>query len=225
MTTETASVLACGTAVGPLLEQAVDHPGVRTEHQQGCVHCQAALAEFETLWLPVRESAASTPVPPPDLVTRVIHRIRSAVTSPGWALIHQTGGVTRVAVELVLRVIRDAAQSVDGVRSSLATVAEGPGTTVRPVGADGPAVAGPAIRADPADPADLPDLAGPQVGVELGVSGSTVAVVVTVAVEYGPDLWKLGTRIRRQVERQVTATVGISVASVSVRIDDVFPAG
>ncbi len=199
--TDTVTVLACGAAVGPLLEQAVDHPGRRTDHQRGCLHCQAALAEFETLWLPVRESARTTPAPPPDLVNRVIHRIRSAVTSPGWALIHQDRGVTRVAVDLVVRVVRDAAQSVDGVRSSLVSVDGPPGS-----GGRHPAEGRPG-----------------HVGVDLGVSGSTVAVLVTVAVDYGLDLRELGAAIRRQVERHAEATIGVTVASVSVRIDDVLP--
>ncbi len=197
---ETVADLACGAAVGPLLEQAVDHPGVRTDHQQTCVHCQAALAEFETLWLPVRESAATTPLPPPDLVARIIHRIRSALASPGWALIHQDRGVTRVTVELIVKVIRDAAQSVRGVRSSLVSVDNQPA-------------------------AARPQLTRPrpeQVDVELGVSGSTVAVQVTVAVDYGPNLLELATAIRRQVQQHAEAMIGITVATVSVRIDDII---
>jgi len=212
-TSDTVTVLDCGEAVGPLLEQAVDSPGARTDHQRGCVHCQAALAEFETLWLPVRESAAVTPVPPPDLVTRVVSRIRAAVSSPGWALIHSDRGVTRVAVDLVVKVVRDATQSVRGVRSSLVAV-DGPSITSGRHGGHGHQ-----------DGHGHPDDGPGQVGVDLGVSGSTVAVLVTVAVDYGPDLLALGAAIRRQVERHAEAVLGIHVASVSVRIDDVLPPG
>jgi len=221
-TPDTVTVLACGAAVGPLLEQAVDSPGRRTGHQRGCVHCQAALAEFEDLWVPVRESAAVTPVPPPDLVNRVISRIRAAVASPGWALIHSDRGVTRVAVELVVRVVRDATQSVPGVRSSLVSV-DGPSITTGRRHADrGHDDRGDGDRGHTDRGHEAVDAPG-QVGVDLGVSGSTVAVLVTVAVDYGPDLLALGAAIRRQVERHAEAVLGIRVASVSVRIDDVLP--
>jgi uncharacterized alkaline shock family protein YloU len=202
MIDEALAVLPCRTSVGELLEQAVDAPGVRTAHQRACVHCQATLGEFETLWLPVRASAATTPVPPPDLVRRVIERIHAAVSTPGWAVLHQPGGITRVALQVVLRVVRDAAESVDGVRSSLASLTGGRGAAA-------PVEAAPGERARD------------RVDVDLGISGSTVAVSVTVAVEYGPDLRRLGDTICRQVQTRVESMIGVAVATVSVSIDDI----
>ncbi len=202
MIDEALAVLPCRTSVGELLEQAVDAPGVRTAHQRACVHCQATLGEFETLWLPVRASAATTPVPPPDLVRRVIERIHAAVSTPGWAVLHQPGGITRVALQVVLRVVRDAAESVDGVRSSLASLTGGRGAAA-------PVEAAPGERARD------------RVDVDLGISGSTVAVSVTVAVEYGPDLRRLGDTICRQVQTRVESMIGSAVATVSVSIDDI----
>ena len=202
MIDEALAVLPCRTSVGELLEQAVDAPGVRTAHQRACVHCQATLGEFETLWLPVRASAATTPVPPPDLVRRVIERIHAAVSTPGWAVLHQPGGITRVALQVVLRVVRDAAESVDGVRSSLASLTGGRGAAA-------PVEAAPGERARD------------RVDVDLGISGSTVAVSVTVAVEYGPDLRRLGDTVCRQVQTRVESMIGVAVATVSVSIDDI----
>lgn len=202
MIDEALAVLPCRTSVGELLEQAVDAPGVRTAHQRACVHCQATLGEFETLWLPVRASAATTPVPPPDLVRRVIERIHAAVSTPGWAVLNQPGGITRVALQVVLRVVRDAAESVDGVRSSLASLTGGRGAAA-------PVEAAPGERARD------------RVDVDLGISGSTVAVSVTVAVEYGPDLRRLGDTICRQVQTRVESMIGVAVATVSVSIDDI----
>lgn len=207
MIDEALAVLPCRTSVGELLEQAVDAPGVRTAHQRACVHCQATLGEFETLWLPVRASAATTPVPPPDLVRRVIERIHAAVSTPGWAVLHQPGGITRVALQVVLRVVRDAAESVDGVRSSLASLTGGRGAAAPAVAVSGEGAPGERAR--------------DRVDVDLGISGSTVAVSVTVAVEYGPDLRRLGDTICRQVQTRVESMIGVAVATVSVSIDDI----
>jgi len=227
MIDEALAVLPCRTSVGELLEQAVDVPGVRTAHQRACVHCQATLGEFETLWLPVRASAATTPVPPPDLVRRVIERIHAAVSTPGWAVLHQPGGITRVALQVVLRVVRDAAESVDGVRSSLASLTGGRGAAVPGEAAPGEAAP---VEAAPVEAAPAVAVSGEgapgerardRVDVDLGISGSTVAVSVTVAVEYGPDLRRLGDTICRQVQTRVESMIGVAVATVSVSIDDI----
>jgi len=222
MIDEALAVLPCRTSVGELLEQAVDAPGVRTAHQRACVHCQATLGEFETLWLPVRASAATTPVPPPDLVRRVIERIHAAVSTPGWAVLHQPGGITRVALQVVLRVVRDAAESVDGVRSSLVSLTGGRGAAVPGEAAPGEAAPGEAAPAVAVAAEGAPgERARDRVDVDLGVSGSTVAVSVTVAVEYGPDLRRLGDTICRQVQTRVESMIGVAVATVSVSIDDI----
>lgn len=217
MIDEALAVLPCRTSVGELLEQAVDAPGVRTAHQHACVHCQATLGEFETLWLPVRASAATTPVPPPDLVRRVIERIHAAVSTPGWAVLHQPGGITRVALQVVLRVVRDAAESVDGVRSSLASLTGGRGAAAPVEAAPGEAAPAVAVSGEGAPGERARD----RVDVDLGISGSTVAVSVTVAVEYGPDLRRLGDTICRQVQTRVESMIGVAVATVSVSIDDI----
>ncbi len=217
MIDEALAVLPCRTSVGELLEQAVDAPGVRTAHQRACVHCQATLGEFETLWLPVRASAATNPVPPPDLVRRVIERIHAAVSTPGWAVLHQPGGITRVALQVVLRVVRDAAESVDGVRSSLASLTGGRGAAAPVEAAPGEAAPAVAVSGEGAPGERARD----RVDVDLGISGSTVAVSVTVAVEYGPDLRRLGDTICRQVQTRVESMIGVAVATVSVSIDDI----
>jgi hypothetical protein len=58
--------LPCGAPVGRLIEQVADgRGGDPTPHQQSCLHCQAALAEYDRLWAPVHQLAAE-PVPVPD---------------------------------------------------------------------------------------------------------------------------------------------------------------
>ena len=54
--------LPCGHKVDDLLEQVADgRAGQLTQHQQGCVHCQAAISEFTRLWAPVRASPSTSP--------------------------------------------------------------------------------------------------------------------------------------------------------------------
>lgn len=196
MTVETPAHLVCGADPDELLEQAADSPGLLvTPHQQGCVHCQAALAEFEQLLAPLRLLAAESVRPPPNMLEQVLARIRAAVANPAWAVLDDRGGAggggrgrTRVAAQVVVEVARVAAGTVPGVRVAL-------------------------VDHDPA--------AG-EPGVEVGTSGSTVAVRVTVAADYGEDLLELGSRIDRAVGAQVYALVGVDVATVTVHVDDVL---
>lgn len=185
MTVETPARLVCGADPDELLEQAADAPGLmRTAHQQTCVHCQAALAEFDQALSPLRLLAAESVRPPPHLLEQVLARIRSAVANPAWAVLPDVDrGRTRVAATVVVEVARVAAGTVPGVRVALAAHER---------------------------------------GVEVGASGSTVAVRVTVAADFGVDLHELGRRIDRAVGAQVSALVGVDVATVTVHVDDVL---
>ena len=52
------ATLPCGADVDLLLEQVADGRGTDLDdHQQECVHCQAAIAEVGALWQPVTEVA------------------------------------------------------------------------------------------------------------------------------------------------------------------------
>ena len=66
------------------------------------------------------------------------------------------------------------------------------------------------------------DRATREPGIEVGASGSTVAVRVTVAADFGEDLHELGRSIDRAVTAQVHALVGVDVATVTVHVDDVL---
>lgn len=192
MSEEIATTIACGAAVDDLLEQVADRPGSpRTDHQRGCVHCQAALAEFESLWAPLHAAAGEDVHAPEGLVERVLDRMRAAVGSPEWAVLVQAGGRTRVGIDVVLTVVRVTAAGVTGVRALL------------------PAASTPADD-------------GEGGGARVGIVGSTVAIEVTVAADYGQDLLALGEELSRQISGAVAALVGVSVAAVTVHIDDVL---
>lgn len=190
MSIEVPGRLPCGADPEELLEQAADAPGLLlTGHQQTCVHCQAALAEFDELLSPLRVLARESVRPPPHLLEQVLARIRSAMANPSWAVLADADrGRTRVAASVVVEVARVAAGTVPGVRVALSSE----------------------------------DRATWEPGVEVGASGSTVAVRVTVAAGYGEDLHELGRRIDHAVGVQVHALVGVDVATVTVHVDDVL---
>ena len=60
--------------------------------------------------------------------------------------------------------------------------------------------------------------------VEVGLTGATAMVELTLAASYGQDLQALGRRVRRDVERAVRTLTGLSVVAVSVHIDDLLTA-
>jgi uncharacterized alkaline shock family protein YloU len=103
-----AVTLPCGADVDPVLEQVADgHAADRDAHQQDCVHCQAAIAEFAALWAPVTETAAS-PVPaPPGLTAAVMSQIRVLVRDVWYTLQTTNLGVIRIAARIVAALARD----------------------------------------------------------------------------------------------------------------------
>ena len=58
--------------------------------------------------------------------------------------------------------------------------------------------------------------------VEVGLTGATAMVELTLAASYGQDLQALGRRVRRDVEREVRDLTGLTVVSVSVHVDDLL---
>ena len=116
----TAVTLPCGADVDPVLEQVADgHAADLDAHQQDCVHCQAAIAEFAALWAPVTEAAAS-PVPaPPGLTAAVMSQIRVLVRDVWYTLQTTNLGFIRIAARIVAALARDTARLVPGVRVAL----------------------------------------------------------------------------------------------------------
>lgn len=100
--------LACGAAVGDLVDQVADDAPADRNHQSGCPHCQAALAELRSLWEATRVVAAEQVDAPEHLDTAIMRRVRRekfvrdalrlfAGTLPrlGWALVTYGGLLTR----------------------------------------------------------------------------------------------------------------------------------
>lgn len=68
--------LACGAAFGDLVDQVADDAPADHEHQSGCPHCRAALAELRSLWEATRRLAAEQVHAPEALDDAVLRRVR-----------------------------------------------------------------------------------------------------------------------------------------------------
>ncbi|MGD9990564.1 Asp23/Gls24 family envelope stress response protein [Pseudonocardia sp.] len=118
--------LHCGRSVDELIEQvARGAADQRDDHQRGCVHCQAALAEFERLWAPMAELAAETVTAPPGRLDALLRRLRGALDTPDFASLPGPDGVLRIAARVIVAVARRSAQEVPGVRVALSRRKDG----------------------------------------------------------------------------------------------------
>lgn len=193
--------LACGRSADALVEQVSDgRADERDRHQRNCPHCQAALAEYDRLWSPLRALAAETVSAPEGFVDDALARIRGAIEHPDYGTIaSDTGrGVTRVSARVVVVAARQSAQGVPGVRVALGR------------------------HLDPGPAGEAPHhTAGTT--VSAGVAGTSTAIEVTLAADYGTDLRALGARVREAVISRVRRLTDLEPVEVTVIIDDVLP--
>ena len=190
------SRLACGRAMGPLVEQVAEGRGGDLDaHQRTCPHCRAALGELERLWGPVRAVAADRPRAPTSRGRGgAAPGARRSSQEPEYGRLDSPLGHTRVAARVVVALARHLAGQVPGVEVALSGLA-----------VDGHRSVGEVV----------PD-------VEAGVSGGSTAVRITLAAAYGQDLQALGERIRAVVARGVREATGLEPVDVTVHVDDIF---
>lgn len=112
---ENPTSLPCGADLDELTVQVVERtPAQDPEHQAGCTHCRAALAELRALWSPVHALADEEVVAPEDLVERVLDQIQELDYTGGRAVIGGDDGDTAIAIRVVAVIARKAADSVNG---------------------------------------------------------------------------------------------------------------
>ncbi|MBW0102891.1 Asp23/Gls24 family envelope stress response protein [Pseudonocardia sp. KRD291] len=182
--------LACGRSLDAVIEQvSAGHAAERDAHQRGCVHCQAALGEYERLWTPLRELAAEKVTAPEGTIDEALARIRGAIAEPDYAVLTSVDGVTRVAARVVVVAARHTAEAVPGVRVALSKNLTGRATDSE---------------------------------VAAGVAGSSAAIEITLAADYGQRLHQLGDEVRRSVTERVRRLTDIEPVEVTVIIDDVL---
>jgi uncharacterized alkaline shock family protein YloU len=208
--------LRCGREPQQLLEQVVER-GSRAgdEHQASCPHCLAALAEFDRLWNPMRTVAAQRPGAPPGLLDAVLSSIRGVSEDTEFGRVDQGFGHTRISGRVVAAIARHHASQVPGVRVALGKLAAA-GRRDLDRAPDFPESSIHAAQVD-----DMPRR--PQVSV--GVAGSSTAVEVVLAADYGVDLALLAERVRTAVSAGVRADTGLEPVAVGVVIDDVLLPG
>ena len=195
--------LACGAAVDLLLEQAADgYAAQLTPHQQSCVHCQAALAEFAVLWAPVRELAA-TPVPAPaELTAAVLARVRGLVRDVWYTLQLTSDGAIRIATRIVATIARDSARRVPGVRVALGRASHGRLAAL----------------------AEAATLRHRHPHAAVGVLGRTAIIDLAIAVTYGDPVHDTARQVQQQVIRTLRADLGLQAIAVNVIVDDILDA-
>lgn len=195
------ATLPCGAEVDLLLEQVADGRGADLDdHQQGCVHCQAAIAEFAALWQPVTELAGD-PVPaPPGLTAAVMSQIQVLVRDVWYTLQTTNLGVIRIAARIVATMARDTARTVPGVRVALGRSTQG-------------RLAALAERAT---------FGHRHPHAAVGVLGRTAVVDLAVAVSYGDPVHQVAKAIQQHVIAELRDNLGLETVVVNVTIDDVL---
>jgi uncharacterized alkaline shock family protein YloU len=195
-----ATSLPCGADVDLLLEQAAQGLGADWDaHQQGCVHCQAALGEFTSLWGSVAELAAAPVSAPPGLVAAVMSQVRRLVHDIWYTLEINEIGVVRIAARIVAALARDSARTIPGVRVALGRSTHGKAATL----------------------AEKATFGHRHPHAAVGVLGRTAVVDLAVAVGYGDPAHHVAREIQRQVTDTLRDQVGLRDVMVNVTIDDV----
>lgn len=196
--------LPCGRPADDLLAQVADgHGSRRDDHQSGCTHCRAALAEYSRLWAPVHELSSEQVATPEGFLEAALQQIRGSVEHTYYGVLSSPAGLTRVSARVVMITARETAQNVHGVRVALGRHVAA--ALANPAGSDGAAAAG-----------------GTPPEVDVGVAGRSTAIEITLAADYGSDLPQLAERVRDAVVSSVRLLTGLEPVHVSVVIDDVF---
>lgn len=196
MTLPGADRLRCGHLVEDVLAQVADGRGAeRDAHQQTCPHCQAALAEYQRLWAPMVEIAATRVTAPDSIIDNALQRIRGVVEHTDYGVLTSTHGITRISARVVVSLARETAQTVPGVRVALSKNLTDP-------------------------PTGQPDQYGSD--VTAGVVGRSTAIEIILAADYGQDLVALGEQVRRVVAARVHALTDLQPVAITVIVDDVL---
>ena len=89
--------LPCGRDKERLLEIVAESKPIEAgSHEATCPYCQAALAELNSLWAPVRQWSSRPTHVPTHLVQTVIARVRRMTQSPHHVVAATAKGVTSV---------------------------------------------------------------------------------------------------------------------------------
>jgi uncharacterized alkaline shock family protein YloU len=197
----TSQRLACGASIDDILEQVAhgrDHD--LSEHQQHCIHCQAALRDLSGLWAPVREYA-SQPVPVPQrLADAVIRNVGRLVQDVWYTLQVTQDGSIRVAARVIAAIARDTAKLVPGVRVALGRSTQ-------------PRLAALVEKAT---------MGHRHPHAAVGVLGRTAVIDLAIAVTYGERVHDVAHDVQQRVMAELRSNVGLQSVTVNVTVDDLL---
>lgn len=199
---DTDQTLPCGADVDELLEQvAAGHGADLSEHQRGCVHCQAALGELRSFWAPAAAAAADPVAVPAGLVTSIMDAVRHRTQNVWFTFEHTDGGAIRIAARIVAVIARDTARRVPGVRVVLGRTSESRVAAL----------------------VEKATLGHRHPHSAVGVLGRTAAVELAVAVTYGEPAPDVARQIQTDVITALRRDIGLVGVKVNVVVDDVLP--
>ena len=191
--------LPCGRAIDDLVAQVTDGAApAEGDHQRGCAHCTAALAELETLWQPVRALAAERVQAPAEVLRGVMARVRELIEQGWYAVISEPEGSTRIAARVLGAYARLAAEAVPGV-----TLAIGGGRT-------GESTSTAEIAGDTGEASS-----------NVGVTGTHVVIDVDVVVQLGVSIPAVGQEVQERIADRIAAYTGLTTHQVRVTVVDV----
>jgi uncharacterized alkaline shock family protein YloU len=211
MTSNNGHGLPCGAELAALIDQVSEGlPAERSDHQQACPHCQAALRQLEQLWGVVREVAREDIVRPPGLVENVVRRIRRELRALGQllplesvvprlvrhALLAGPGGVTRIADTVVARLVARVVRDTPGVQALSVHGANG--------------VSG-------RRPGELAAR-----GITVTADGQRVDVEIRIVIEYGRQIAAVSAGVRDRVIRLIERLTGLEPGEIDIAVDDVY---
>ncbi|MCW0214676.1 MAG: Asp23/Gls24 family envelope stress response protein [Pseudonocardia sp.] len=111
--------LACGRDAAVVWDHAAD--GMLDEHERGCPHCAAAIADAHGLDGVVHRMAQEQPLPPPSLMDTVMEAVLDTVTAElrpqDLLALDSPAGPARLSRPAAARVLRHAVDRMDGMRA------------------------------------------------------------------------------------------------------------
>lgn len=104
------------------------------EHERGCPHCSAVLADAGRLNLMVHRMAAEPVDPPPSVLDRAMRAVRSEVRPRDVLTLASPFGPARLSRAAAATVLRHAVDRMSGVRARSCRIEQAPGGDAGPGG-------------------------------------------------------------------------------------------
>lgn len=197
--------LPCGADLGILVDQVAENLSPRDpEHEAGCEHCQAALAELGPLWEQVRELAREDVEVPPALLATVMRAVRAERIGNGGATLPLRAVIPQLVNHALLLGERGTLKIADSV-VALIVARE--------------ALVTPGVLS--LDSGGASSLVGRSPGVVVVVDESRVSVRLRLVAELGWPIPDVVDAVRRRAGAAVQIMTGLETAAIDITVTDV----